>query len=204
MAEPAALRVAIDLLHVPSRLRLIRSSGLPEGVTQLLRIAAGDQQALVESAATAERPPDIVREAATFFVEQVLLCPGADSYRVLGATSEASSSELRHNMALLMRWLHPDMPQQAQHAASVRRVTMAWEDLKTPERRLAYDQKWRAQAKTSRRHGRGGRSRALARAGPETLQARSGGAPVSAGWGYLVRRGLLRRAALFLLGGPKS
>ena len=205
MAETTALRVAIDLLHVPSRVRLVRSGPLPGGVAQLLRIAAGDQQAREEAAAIAEGSPDVVREAATFFIEQVLLCPGANSYRVLGATSQASSSELRHNMALLMKWLHPDMPQQVQQSVFVRRVTMAWEDLKTPERRAAYDQKWSvAPSKKSRRHGRGAHSRFLRRAALEAQQAKSDRARWSAGWWDPARPGLLRRAVSFLLGGHKN
>ena len=51
----------------------------------------------------------MIREAAGFFVEQILLFPGADSYRVLGASPEATNRELRRNMSLLLRWLHPDL-----------------------------------------------------------------------------------------------
>ena len=51
----------------------------------------------------------MVREASAFFIEQILLGPDADSYRVLGADRNAAAAELRRNMALLLRWLHPDM-----------------------------------------------------------------------------------------------
>ena len=51
----------------------------------------------------------MVRLAATFFIEQILFAPHADSYRVLGASPQASASELRRNVALLLRWLHPDL-----------------------------------------------------------------------------------------------
>ena len=49
-----------------------------------------------------------LREAAAFYIEQILLHPDADHYRVLGAQPDASTAELRRNMALLIRWLHPD------------------------------------------------------------------------------------------------
>ena len=39
-----ALKIAIDLLHVPSRVRLYRSEPLPDGVLTLLRIVAGDTE----------------------------------------------------------------------------------------------------------------------------------------------------------------
>ena len=45
MSDKMALRVAIDLLHVPSQVRLARSEPLPRGVPVLLRIAAGDDAA---------------------------------------------------------------------------------------------------------------------------------------------------------------
>jgi curved DNA-binding protein CbpA len=83
-----------------------------------------------------------------FFIEQVLLCPNSDSYRVLGADSQASSGELRRNMALLIKLLHPDKDPQGQRSIFANRVNQAWNDLKTPERRATYDE---------------GRGRALAR-----------------------------------------
>jgi DnaJ-class molecular chaperone len=89
------------------------------------------------------RPRDVVREAAAFFIEQVLLHPGADSYRVLGARPDAPNGELRRNMALLLKWLHPDSDRQGQRSVFATRVTRAWNDLKTPERRAAYDRSQR-------------------------------------------------------------
>ena len=80
-----------------------------------------------------------VRDAAGFFIEQVMLFPEADSYRVLGASPTAANFELRRNMALLLRWLHPDIDQKGERSIFAARVTKAWSDLKTPERRAAYD-----------------------------------------------------------------
>jgi curved DNA-binding protein CbpA len=51
----------------------------------------------------------------------------------------ADSSELRRNMALLLRWLHPDRTQNGGHSVFVQRVTRAWNDLKSDERRATYD-----------------------------------------------------------------
>ncbi len=107
MGPAKALRAAIDLVHVPSRVRIMRAAPLPWDVHILLRIAAGDEAAEIEAAELTGRSPEVVRKAAAFFIEQVLLCPGADSYRVLGAPPQASSAELRRNMALLLKWLHP-------------------------------------------------------------------------------------------------
>ena len=137
MSTTAAVRVAIDLMHVPSRVRYARAAPLPADVAILLQIAAGDEAAEVAAAEAVDRPRDTIRQASAFFIEQILLGPDSDSYRVLGADRTASTSELRRNMALLLRWLHPDMHHD--HSIFAGRVTAAWETLKTADRRAAYD-----------------------------------------------------------------
>jgi hypothetical protein len=143
MGQAATVKLAVDLLHMPSQVRSVRSAPLPDDVLILVRIAAGDEEATREAAESAGRPRYVVREAAAFFIEQVLLHPGADSYRVLGARPEAPYGELRRNMALLLKWLHPDSDRQGQRAVFATRVTRAWNDLKTQERRAAYDRSLR-------------------------------------------------------------
>ena len=105
----------------------------------LLRLAAGEEDTIREAVRVSGRPIRRVRDAAGFFIEQVMLFPEADSYRVLGANPTAASFELRRNMALLLRWLHPDIDQKGERSIFAARVTKAWSDLKTPERRAAYD-----------------------------------------------------------------
>jgi hypothetical protein len=139
MSDRAALRVAVELLHMPWRVRSARSEPLPEGMQHLLEIAAGEVSNEETAGRTTGRSPDLVQQAATFFIEQVLLAPGADSYRVLGATPSATTGDLRRNMALLMRWLHPDVAREGEQAVYAARISKAWNDLKTPERRAAYD-----------------------------------------------------------------
>ena len=143
MVDATALKVAIDLLHVPSRVRPMRSAALPDGVLALLQIAAGDEETTSRATELTGRTQVVVRDAATFFIEQILLAPESDSYRVLGASPQASSGDLRRNMALLLRWLHPDMERNgsgnADRSVFAGRVTLAWDDLKTAERRAAYD-----------------------------------------------------------------
>ena len=135
----SAVSSAVDLMNLPSRVRGARSEPLPGDVALLLRLAAGDSDAEQQAAAITERPPEVNRRAAAFFIEQILLSPDADSYRILGGTSTTSSEDLRRNMALLVRWLHPDIEASGERSIFARRVTAAWEDVKTPERRAAYD-----------------------------------------------------------------
>jgi hypothetical protein len=140
MMEPAfALEAAIYLFEFPYQVKLFRARPLPKGTVVLLRIASGDMVSLRQAADQLRRDDETIQRAVNFFLEQVLLDPDADSYRVLGATPNVESDELRRNMALLLRWLHPDLAQNRGRSIFARRVTGAWNDLKTAERRAAYD-----------------------------------------------------------------
>ena len=145
----ASSKLAIDIVHFPSGVRSLRLVPLPDDVQILLRIVAGDEEATSEAASLTGRSRNTIREAAAFFVDQVLLFPGADSYRVLGVRSDATYGELRRNMALLLRWLHPDHDGQGERVIFATRVTRAWSDLKTPERRAAFDRQSLAMAENS-------------------------------------------------------
>ncbi len=207
MGGGEALKVAIDLLHVPSRVRVIRSDPLPDGLLMLLRIAAGDSEAEFEATEHTTRPLATVRESAAFFIEQILLDPGADNYRVLGASPEATNGELRRNMLLLLKWLHPDMDCEGQRSVFAARVTSAWDELKTIERRAAYDEARRLSRnnKSARRVKRGGRATS---AKPASKKPRAAGRDTAESADLdghsksfnVERAGLLRRALLFLFG----
>jgi hypothetical protein len=158
MSNRMALKIAIELLHSPSRVRLIRTEPLPDDVLILLRIVAGDDGLESAVALSVDRPKETMRQAATFFIEQILFAPDSDSYRVLGAGAQAGAHELRRNVALLLRWLHPDLDPRDDRSVFVGRVTAAWNDLKTPERRAAYDDQLRISQHTAWR-SRGGQSK---------------------------------------------
>lgn len=149
----ATIRLAIELLQMPSRVRFVRDQPLPPGILQLLQVAAGNNVATERSARTLERPNKLVREACQFYIEQVLLAPESDSYRVLGAAPTATSIELRRNMALLLRGLHPDLNHEGR-SVFAQRITGAWNQLKTKERRSAYDLRARGTASLRRNPSR--------------------------------------------------
>lgn len=139
MADLAAIRNAIYLFHMPSAVRQARGASLPAGITLLLEIAAEETGVAEAAASELTRPSEVVRQSAAFYIEQVLLAPESDSYRVLGASRETPSADLRRNMALLLRWTHPDADRAGTRAAFASRITKAWENLKTQERRDSYD-----------------------------------------------------------------
>lgn len=143
MAAMEAIFAALEMARNPGLVHVARSAPLPGGIDTLLKIAIGDATAIAMVQRATGRSERSLREAAGFFVEQILLDPDADSYRCLGADEKASAAELRHNMALLTRWLHPDVTgTQAggfDRSRFAPRVTQAWENLKNDNRRAQYD-----------------------------------------------------------------
>jgi hypothetical protein len=159
MSDRMALKIAVDLVHVPSQVRFLRSEPLPDGVLMVLRIAAGEEESEQAAVALTGRSLDLIRKAAMFYIEQILFAPDADSYRVLGATPQANSGELRRNVALLLRWLHPDLDPGGERSVFISRVTVAWNNVKTPERRQAYDQQQRRSQSGSKSRSKTGKFR---------------------------------------------
>jgi hypothetical protein len=140
-----AIAAALAMLRDPRLVRLAQRAPLPRGMTLLLEVAAGEAAALASAHSMTSRSEATLQKAAGFFVEQVLLSRESDNYRHLGSTPNASAAELRHHMALLLKWLHPDLFQGAgddkgfNRSAYVNMVTSAWETLKTAGRRASYD-----------------------------------------------------------------
>lgn len=185
MSSESALKDALVLLHMPSRARALRAMPLPSDTYVLLQIAANDAKAIEGASEESGRNKDVIRTAATFFIEQVLWHPQADSYRILGAPPGADASELKRNMSLLMSWLHPDVDPKDERSVFVARVTSAWNDLKTPERRDDYASRLAQSAPPSR--GKRSRNSSLPRAAHRQSA-------------YLARPGLMDRLLSYLRG----
>jgi hypothetical protein len=135
----AAIKTALALLHLPASVRRVRAEPLPPDVEILLRIASGDAEVIETIAASTERPASMIQQAAEFYIEQVLLDPASDHYRVLGAGPDAPTPTLRRHMALLLTWLHPDRNPSGERAVFVARITEAWDTLRNADKRKAYD-----------------------------------------------------------------
>lgn len=164
MQGAAALDVALTLMEHPPAVRHASHSALPEGMTLLLQVAASEPGAMRLAQATTGRSQAALQRAAGFFIEQVLFGHGADCYRILGTKQGAARGELRHHMALLVRWLHPDGQEpearepglagrEPDRGILIHRVTRAWDNLKTEERRTAYDRALRERKKSPLPHG---------------------------------------------------
>ena len=169
MDKRAGLRLAFDLLSAPSRIGNARRCELPDGVELVLRIAGQEKSAIDEAANFSDHSRDFIERAAFFFIEQVLLTPGLDSYRVLGARRDASYAELRRNFVLLLKCLHPDQARGGELSVLLCRVIESWNQLKTIERRARYNAEHRAieyltQAESKRVRLKASRNRAQSNA----------------------------------------
>jgi len=205
MQEIAAVIAALDISHNPASVHLAQRGGLPMGISFLLRVAAGDAEAIESAVQKTGRPARRLREAAGFFIEQVMLHPESDSYRVLGGVADTPTSELRRNMALLLTWLHPDVAThngiegaQLDRSVFANRVTEAWEHLKTAERRAKYDRMLAQNSRSKAAPGTPKRSRR-----PKGNPVRSEAlltAPMGRG---KHREDFITRLARFILGAPR-
>lgn len=139
MPRPRALHFALDLAHTPTLGRLVQREPLPDGVLDVIRIAAGCPETTAQAARATGLEPEALQPAAAVWLQTALFAPQADHYRVLGVARTASADEIRSHMRWLMKWLHPDRQNDAWQSRPAERVLAAWDELKTPERRAGYD-----------------------------------------------------------------
>lgn len=145
-AKGSALEWALALLRAPAERHLLRQRPLPqEGMEQLLGIAAEAMPGvLAEQARRFGEAEAQVVEAARFYAREVLFHPQADAYRILGVEPRASADTIKAHYRLLQRWLHPDRACSEDDVVFAVRVNGAWNRLRSPERRRAYDEALRA------------------------------------------------------------
>lgn len=140
-ADAMVVNLALTLLGAPDQLAAIRRERLPDDLRLLLRIVAADTDAIATATRLTGASEATVREAASLFVQQVLLDSDGDSYRVLGVNPDAADLRIREHHRLLLRWLHPDRNRDGWESIHVYRVNGAWQDLRRPEQRRQFDRK---------------------------------------------------------------
>ena len=139
-AKGDALEWALALLRAPAERHALRQKPLPAGMDRLLGIAAGTMpHELADAAQAFNEPASRIREAARFYAREVLFFAQADAYRVLGVDPDASDARIKASHRLLQHWLHPDRLDSEDDAVFAARVNVAWNRLRNPERRQAYD-----------------------------------------------------------------
>lgn len=151
-AAPDPLSLAVSFRQAPGSFPdLLRGRGiLPSGISILLRLAGGVSLDDEEFVAPPVVPVPELRKAARFFIEQVLLARDSDHYRILGVSPDASIEEIKENHRLLMRIFHPDRMESVSEADAgfAARINLAYNALRLPADRAAYDTKLRQATKT--------------------------------------------------------
>ena len=129
-----AIEAAVALAGNSGLAHLFRVRPLPEGVREVLVILADQNSSNV----TLD-----VRHKLENYVLQVLLYRGAPPHRLLGVNQGVTRQEMRTNMALLMRWLHPDsLGEGGWRSAYAPRVLNAWKELSSKtDNEVASDRK---------------------------------------------------------------
>jgi hypothetical protein len=130
MQGRSALGLAFDLLRNPTLAKGMRQAPLPHDVLRLLKIAGGSEEARRVAAEEAGRRTPDVEMAAVFYIEQVLLYPGADCYRILGASPATPPDVIRAHRNWMLRWIHPDHNGNEWERALAYRVIGAWDEIR--------------------------------------------------------------------------
>ena len=131
--------IVMGVFREPGLIADLRDKQLPDDLQLVMRLAAGEGAASRGAMEATGETAEVLADASVFFLQQILFAPGADSYRVLGADAHTPDERLRENYRWLMKWLHPDRNQDGWEAVYADRVNVAWQDLKTPQRRADYD-----------------------------------------------------------------
>lgn len=148
----AALEQALTFISRTDLTATARQQPLPTGVTELLKICSGDNESLLAAQESSRHSQEDVRHAAEFYVQQILFAPDSDHYRILGVDPDDAESKIKLHYRLLVRWLHPDKNSSDWEVVFSERINRAWHALRTPERRLQYDEQLsseKAQAKSA-------------------------------------------------------
>ena len=139
-ANGDALEWALALMGAPAQRHALRQQPLPAGMERLLGIAGGAlPHDLAEAACSFGQPEAHILEAARFYAREVLFFPQADAYRTLGVDADATRAQIKAHHRLLQHWLHPDRLQGEDDEIFAARVNAAWSQLRSVDRRRAYD-----------------------------------------------------------------
>jgi hypothetical protein len=147
MTEPHVIDLALDLARMPTLARSSGAPAIPANIVELMRIAAGSPEACEAAVARTGEPTRVVIDAARFYLQQVLLRPDADCYRVLGIAPTASRATARDHMRWLLEWLHPDRNSNSWDAVYAERVLKAWREVSTSDGRVTQPSNTRAHRK---------------------------------------------------------
>jgi hypothetical protein len=120
-----AIEVALEVYRKPARARSLHRHDLPAGLLNLIKIAAGTEdevKALLDDNTVSALP---IKEAAVFYLQQMLMQAEDDDYRQLGLRRGATLQDLKDHKRWLLKWLHPDRNRNTWENVLFKRVAAA-------------------------------------------------------------------------------
>lgn len=127
MSRPPGIRLAVDLARMPALFRASSGMALPEDISDVIRVASGDEEACLHAVSVTGERSSVLVEAARLYLKQILFRPDADCFRVLGISPGAPRSLARNHLRLLLTWLHPDHNRDGD-SIFANRVVRAWNE----------------------------------------------------------------------------
>ena len=103
-----ALRNAVTLYRQPVQARSLERQALPEGIAQLLRIAAEGEATAAQFSAAAGSSPSELHAAAIFYLQTIVFHHSASDARLLALSTPIDQARLKDHKRLILKWLHPD------------------------------------------------------------------------------------------------
>jgi len=128
MSGPRGIDLALDLARMPVLAQSIDKPPLPSDIFEIMQIASASPEVCQSAARATGQPAAVLVEAARFYLQQVLLRPDADPYRVLGLPRGASRELARCHFRCLLQWLHPDVNKDLD-SVYTERVLKAWREV---------------------------------------------------------------------------
>lgn len=125
MNKRGAIELALDLYRHPIKVKSVRAAPLPLDVLQLVRIVAGSDDEIAALALPDFKSASEMREAAVFFIQQIMFQTGNAPRRILGLSEDASAQQIKDHKRLLLKWLHPDRNQNTWERVYFQRVIQA-------------------------------------------------------------------------------
>lgn len=135
-----AVDLMLGVFRSPARSMVLRARELPDGILDVIRIAADDATAIAAASASTGLDNDDLHLAAGLLLHNLCFFDGADAYRTLGVQPQDDAVQIKLHYRWLVRWLHPDRGPENLHGVFADRVNHAWNAIRTPERRARYDQ----------------------------------------------------------------
>lgn len=180
-------QLALNFYRAPTQFGdlLDSSQPVPEGVADLLKFLSGsdtERKAVLSKHASMSGDGELI-DAISYFVEEVLLVPGADYYSLMGLQPDASAEQVRDHYQMLISLFYQEEQDAIvnwSESASMR-INQAYSVLRDAEKRRVYDDKLLASGRRFTRFDPAGYKKVERKRGGKrgASQGKSTGAPQS-------------------------